>query len=358
MRVVFRVDASYEVGSGHLMRCLTLAKHFIKEKKADVYFIMRALDGNLINLVEQEGIHSLILPKADKVYHLEGYSKWLTVSQVLDAEQSIKKIEFIDSVDLLVVDSYAIDITWECMLRPYTKKIMVIDDLANRKHDCDILLDQNLYDDMYKRYNGLIPSDCECFLGPSFVLLRDEFYIAREKLSRKRSELRNILVFFGGIDASNETTKTLQAIDKLNKPDLIVNVVVGKNNPYKEEVANYCAMHDNWNYYCQINNMAELMVDADLAIGAGGTTTWERCFLNLPSIVITVADNQVEGAMVSSKEGIIKYLGLSRNVNVEAITQAIGTLSLNEIELMSKRCNYLMDDGGQIYEMLEICCTY
>ena len=346
MKVAFRVDASAEIGSGHLMRCLTLAKRFIKEKNADVYFIMRELDGNLIKIVEQEGFYTIILPKTDNDYCLKGYTKWLTVPQVLDAKQSINRLELIGPVDLLVVDSYAIDITWECLLRPYTKKIMVIDDLAN------------LYDDMEGRYNDLVSRNCKRFCGPKYALLREEFYNIKKTLQRTSLELCNILVFFGGVDATNETLKTLLAIEQIDNKKLIINVVVGENNPNKVQIREYCSKHPNWNYHCQISNIAELMAEADLALGAAGTTTWERCFLELPTVVIAVAENQVEGAKACCKAGIIKYIGESQNVSIESIVQSIDMLSSNEIEFMRKRCNYLMGDGGKFYELLEACCNF
>lgn len=323
MTAVFRVDASTQIGSGHVMRCLTLAQKLKKEKQADVYFVMRLLEGNLINLVKDKGFTVLTLPETPVNNDLRGYAKWLTVSQNQDADDMKAVIsEFLD-IDLLVVDSYAIDYIWENKLRPYVKQIMVIDDLANRKHNCDILLDQNFYLNKEERYKRLVPENCKLYLGPKFALLRDEFYKVKANLHKRDGNIKNILVFFGGSDLTNETEKAIKAIELLNNPDITVNVVVGVSNKNKEKLKKFCVQNPQFKFYYQVDNMAELMNEADLAIGAGGTTIWERYFMELPSIVISVADNQTKICEDCAAEGILNYLGKSSDVNVEDITKAL-----------------------------------
>jgi len=316
MKIVFRVDSSAQIGSGHLMRCLTLAKRLQKEKKADIYFIMRQLEGNLISLVEKQGFSIFQLPIGPSFKNLIGYERWLTVKSSFDAEQTISCIKQLDQVEWLMVDHYAVDQSWERKLRPFVKNIMVIDDLANRQHDCDILLDQNFYLDRETRYNGLVPQNCKLLLGPGYALLRDEFYEARKKMRQRDGILRNLLVSFGGSDLTNETIKTLRAIKKLKWKEILVNVVVGKNHPHQEEVKAFCERHPYMNYFSQISNMADLMNEADLAIGAGGTTTWERCFLGLPALVIAIAENQVKMCEDCAKIGYIEYLGENKDVSI------------------------------------------
>lgn len=184
--MVFRADASSLIGSGHVMRCLTLAHRLRKEQDAKVVFIMRKLSGNLIDVVRKQGFDVLVLPPADHDYELEDYGLWLTVPMKLDAQQTIEVLQHYlqengcDVVDRLIVDSYALDEQWELMLRPYCREIMVIDDLANRRHDCDILLDQNFYLNKDVRYAGLVPENCKMLLGPEHALLREEFYEAKK----------------------------------------------------------------------------------------------------------------------------------------------------------------------------------
>ena len=320
MKIVFRVDSSLQIGSGHLMRCLTLAERLKKENGADVYFIMRDLSGNLIDFVKQKNFSIFKLPQVELDETLVGYAKWLTVTQEQDAAETIARIKVIDKPDVLIIDSYAIDMTWENMLRPYVQKIMVIDDLANRKHDCDILLDQNEYCNKDKRYEYLVPQHCRLLLGPQYAILREEFYEARKKMRVRDGKINNILVFFGGSDISNETMKALQAISMLERNDIKVNVIVGKSNPNQKEIEKFCYKNNNMYYFCQVENIAEFMNEADLAIGAGGVTTWERCFLALPSIVISVADNQEKILKYIHKEfSIINYIGKYNSTTVENI---------------------------------------
>jgi UDP-2,4-diacetamido-2,4,6-trideoxy-beta-L-altropyranose hydrolase len=324
MIVAIRVDASSQIGSGHVMRCLSLAAKLQKEHDAQVCFIMRQLAGNLFSLVKDKGYSVLSLPAEQTEQKLAGYEKWLTVPLELDAKETIDKLEAIGPVDLLVVDSYAIDVTWENTVRPYVKKIMVIDDLANRRHNCDLLLDQNLYEDMHTRYNHLVPSHCQLYLGPKYALLRDEFYKARKTIRQRNGTIQNIVVFYGGVDATNETMKALRALEKIRNADSVtVNVIVGANNLCKDEIEKCCMRHSNWHYYCQVSNMAMFMNEADLMLGAGGSTTWERCFLRLPALVTAVAENQIESCKYLEKCGIIEYLGVFNELEEKQIVHAI-----------------------------------
>lgn len=327
MKIIFRVDSSTQIGSGHLMRCLTLAERKRKQYQADIIFVMRDLEGNLIDLVVQKGFKSIILPKSNVDYNLDGYEEWLTVPQNVDAEEVKNILQDIGQVDLLIVDSYAIDINWETIVRPFVKQIMVIDDLANRKHDCDILLDQNFYLDKESRYNGLVPNYCRLFLGPEYALLREEFYEVKKNLRKRDGAIKNILVFFGGSDITNETMKALKAIVMLERADITVNVIVGQSNQHKDMIASFCDNYDYMNYYCQVDNIAEFMNEADLSIGAGGTTTWERCFMELPSIVVSIADNQHAGCeFISENAGIIYYIGKNDFISTTDIKNAISNI--------------------------------
>ena len=349
MKAVFRVDSSTQIGSGHLMRCLTLAGQLHKEKQAEILFLSRDLPGNLAKLVQEKGYRLALLPRVEENTALEGYAKWLTVTQDEDARECMDVLCEEAPVDMLVVDSYAIDERWESRVRSFVQKIMVIDDLANRKHDCDILLDQNFYLDKDARYHGLVPEHCQLLLGPQHALLREEFYEAKKHLRKRDGEIRNILVFYGGSDLTNETMKALQAIVRLeNCSALTVNVIVGGSNPYKNEVEAICQQYDFFHYYCQVDNIAEFMNAADLALGAGGTTTWERCFLGLPTLVTAIAENQVEICKDCSRAGYIRYLGLSFEVTVQQIYKNLVMLSKGTILLdllvscrldVGKRCH-------------------
>lgn len=320
MKVAFRVDASSQIGSGHVMRCLTLANQ-LKEVGATCTFISRELKGNLIRFVKSQGFEVLSLNESK-------------VEQEMDAHETM---QVLDEPDLLVVDHYRIDVAWENMLKPHVKKLMVIDDLANRKHECDLLLDQNYYFNIDSRYKDLVPDSCRLLLGPCYVLLRDEFLKLTEQIRKRDGTIQNILVFYGGSDPTNETEKVLKAITKLPlNRKLKVNVIVGSSNPHKTEIERLCSQQSSFSYYEQVTNMAELMNEADLAIGAGGTTTWERCFVGLPSIVTVIADNQLEVTQAVSSTNAILNLGESSQVTIDGIQQQITDL---------------LDDPGKVMEI-------
>ena len=329
--VFIRADASSLIGSGHVMRCLTLAQRLHKEENAKVVFIMRKLSGNLIDLVRKHGFDVLVLPPADQDYELEDYGLWLTVPMEVDAQQTIKVLQHYlqehgcDVVDRLIVDSYALNEQWELMLRPYCREIMVIDDLANRRHDCDILLDQNFYLIKDVRYAGLVPEHCKMLLGPEHALLREEFYEAKKNLRKRDGNIKNILVFYGGSDLTNETEKAIKALVQLHDEgySFTADIVTGVSNFRREKIEKICSKYHFFHYYCQVSNMAEFMNKADLMLGAGGSTTWERLYMELPALVTAVAENQIQGCEDCSQAGLIDYLGESEKVTVDVIVNAL-----------------------------------
>jgi UDP-2,4-diacetamido-2,4,6-trideoxy-beta-L-altropyranose hydrolase len=208
-------------------------------------------------------------------------------------------------------------------------KLMVIDDLANRKHKCDILLDQNYLEDYGGRYEGLAPNHCLQLLGPKYVLLRKEFNDALEIPIKRDGSIRNILVFYGGTDPTNETLKTLKALSKLNFKIKTIEVIVGSSNKFKEQIRSFCNTHSNMYYHEQVKNMALFMSKADLAIGAGGTTTWERCFLGLPSLTVLIAENQIQITEAVANFGATINLGWFENLSEVDLIQAVNILKEN-----------------------------
>jgi len=265
------------------MRCVALADE-LKREGCTVTFLCRALEGNLIESVEHKVI---VLEKNDDFQSDDLYSNWLGATQGQDAKQTIKVMPKI--TDLLVVDSYALGQFWHQKLRPYTKKILVIDDLADRQFDCDILLNQNLGVEE-KVYEGRVPRDCKLLLGCNYALLRPEFSETRTEALEKRlhtTEIENILVSVGGSDIDNVTYDILQQLD--SKFNIVV--VLGKISPYNKMIKAY-AKNKNIEVIVDANNMSELMLNADIAIGAGGSTSWERCCLGLPTLLCVLADNQ------------------------------------------------------------------
>ncbi len=292
MKAVFRVDASAQLGVGHLVRCLTLARQ-LQAGGADITFACAPLPSGLVEAI---GMHGFDLVAPETLHS----SRW----------------------DWVVVDHYDIGREREAELRRATDRLMVIDDLADRRHDCDVLLDQNFHQDMAARYDSLVEPDCLTLLGPTYALLRDEFATAR-RLATRRRELRRVLISFGGSDPTNETQKAVEALCCRDLGDLEVDVVVGGANPRAAAIAAQGAAREATTVHPPTERMHELMLRADLAIGAAGSTSLERCCLGLPTVAITVADNQVDIAGSLAMAGYHRYLGSSAEVTVSDIADEL-----------------------------------
>ena len=336
MRVVFRTDSSLGIGSGHVMRCLTLAER-LRQQGAQVLFICRDLPGNVNTLIEQGGFELCCLPfNKDLSTPLDWnrHAQWLGSSWQQDAIETSKCLSgWGEPADWLIVDHYALDINWETELKSEFKKIMVIDDLADRRHDCDLLLDQNFFACFEMRYNDLVPDHCLKLLGPQYSLLRPDFSRVRENLRQRKGVINKILVFFGGSDPTDETTKALEAFQLLNRPDIHVDVIVGIGNQKRAAVKALCDGLPQVSYHCQINNMAEMLADTDLCLGAGGSTSWERFAMGTPSLLIAVADNQEEHLRDLDRAGLVLSLGRSDQVDRDKIVRQVKKL-LSDPELL------------------------
>ena len=303
MKIAFRVDSSEQIGSGHFMRCLTLA-NALKPSSAKIVFICLHLPEYLRKMLDEKGydfIH-LNIPPEKNASKDTIHSSWLGVSQKQDALGSTQALSK-DMWDWLVVDHYALDFRWESVLRKCVGKILVIDDLADRKHDCDVLLDQNLYVDMGTRYNDKVSASCKLLLGPKYALLRDEFCEMRKYARPRSGRIENVLFFFGGVDSNNDTGSALAALISSGGQHLNVDVVMGMQNPFSQEIQSICEKY-GFSFHKQTKRMAELMCKADLAIGAGGISTYERLYLRLPAILKPLSLNQIEPLKYMSEIGL------------------------------------------------------
>jgi len=335
MNVIFRTDASVQIGIGHVMRCLTLADS-LRASGAECRFICRTHRGHLIEQIRQRGfaVHSLpvssedVVPSDNEDAARSSHSAWLGSDWATDAAQT-KVGAGETAVDWLIVDHYALDARWEKALRPTCRGLMVIDDLADRQHDCDLLLDQNYYRNQGQRYQGLLPEQCVTLLGPDYVLLRPEFDEARQQLRVRDGIIKRILVFFGGSDPTNQTEMALTALEQLNRWDISVDVVVGLTNPNRHPIQILCDRLPYATYHCNVSNMAELILNADLGIGAGGSAMWERCYLGLPTITVVFADNQVRTTEDVAGLGAIQYLGWSDSLGIEDYARAVSDAIAN-----------------------------
>jgi len=304
--VAFRADASLQIGTGHVMRCLTLADT-LAARGAECVFICRAHPGNLLDLIRSKGHTAHALPiqpapveaslfaiqAADDAKH-PAHSHWLGATQSEDAAACATILAELQP-DWLIVDHYALDARWEESLKPYCRKLMVIDDLADRPHACDLLLDQT-FGRQPEDYRAWVPADCQLLCGSQYALLRPEFAALRPYSLQRRTEpqLRHLLITMGGVDKGNATGQVLAALRDSPLPvDCRITVVMGTTAPWLAEVERL-AQNMPWPTQVRVgvSDMAQLMADSDLAIGAAGATTWERCCLGLPTIMLVLADNQ------------------------------------------------------------------
>lgn len=307
MQVVFRTDASLHIGTGHVMRCLTLADA-LHERGAKSTFICRPHAGHLLELIQQRGHTAKALAPADDAYTAPAdpcHAQWLGTDWASDAEQT-KQVLGNQAVDWLVVDHYALDRRWEQAMRPLTRRIMAIDDLADRPHDCDLLLDQNL-GRQAQDYEGLDYGQPQMLIGPAYALLRPEFADWREYSLQRRvqPQLKNLLITMGGVDQVNATGQVLDALTNCELPaDLRITVVMGASSPWLAQVrAQAVAMPSPTQVLAGVSNMAQLMAESDLCIGAAGGSAWERCCLGVPTLVLVLAANQRAGAMALQAHG-------------------------------------------------------
>ena len=328
--VLIRCDASLSIGSGHVMRCRTLARE-LQRRGAVVTFLCRRQAGDLIVLLEQE-FAVLDLPELAPLANegLAGrdlYQAWLGCSQAQDAADCVRVINTagISSPDWFVVDHYGLDVRWETQLmdalagEEITPKLLVIDDLADRPHRADLLLDQNYFGSVTdQRYKRLVPSHCRQLLGPHYALLGPE-YAQLHPVVPNRTELRRVLVFFGGVDPDNLTCRTLEALLDPALAHLTVDVVLGRQSPHRQAVAALVALRPSTTLHEPMPSLAGLIARADLAIGAGGATTWERACLKLPSLVVAIAENQVPFSEALHQAGHLQLLGEAATVSAEQI---------------------------------------
>lgn len=324
MRIFVRTDASQRIGTGHVMRCLTLAAS-LRDRGAEVRFLCRTLVGNLIAAIRSAGFAvdelggSLACAPGPQD---PAHAAWLEAPWETDARESAAAIAARGGADWLVVDHYALDARWQ-RAAAAGSRVFVIDDIADREHACACLLDQNLYDAPEARYAARIPGDSALLLGPGYALLRPAFAAARGRLGPRDGRVRRVLVFFGGADPTGAALLAVEALSHPRFAALEADVVAGALNPRSDALRAACGRRPGTVFHAQAGDMAALMARADLALGAGGTSTWERCCLGLPSLTAWVADNQRELTETLARHGALIDLGPGLSLDVARIESAL-----------------------------------
>lgn len=312
---------------GHVMRSLTLARA-LQTRDAEVHFVCREHRGNLVNAIRDSGVPVLVLPPPVETpaKNSGGYGKWLGVSEEQDSRDTLQ-IMGSPQPTWVVVDSYALSAEWETALRRHGAKIMVIDDLADRTHECDVLLDQNFSENSANRYNGLLPSDCTALLGPRYALLRPEYAKLRRERLYNHETVSRVFVFFGGTDAENMTALAIEALSNPQLRSIDLDVVVGPNNPHRQIIEDLAARRGRTTVHGPRAQLADLMNSADMAVGAGGTNTWERMCLGIPAVVIATAENQRPASEALGAAGLVQYAGFASSITLQSLSATLERLS-------------------------------
>jgi UDP-2,4-diacetamido-2,4,6-trideoxy-beta-L-altropyranose hydrolase len=332
MRIAFRTDASVAQGTGHVMRCATLARALAESGDA-VVFLCREGPGALDRWLEEAGFPVIRLAANP------------SASQQADADACRAALAE-DTYDWLIVDHYELDAAWEEAMGDRASRILAIDDLG-RRHECELLLDQNYPNPIQQRYPKQTPASCKILLGPRFAMIRPEFARLRpDSIARRRGHLSRILVFMGGSDPVDETTKALAGLARADVGPLAIDVVIGGTNPHRRRIASLCASMPKVTLHVQTPRMAELMMAADLALAAGGSATWERCTLGLPSTVTILASNQETIAKAVAAAGAQHLLGWHDKLTADDYGEALAVLDAEAIAGMSKKAAAICDGRG------------
>jgi UDP-2,4-diacetamido-2,4,6-trideoxy-beta-L-altropyranose hydrolase len=355
--ILIRCDASLSIGSGHVVRCRTLARE-LRRRGASAIFLCRRQPGDLIALLEQEfpvlALPDLPLaatqtPEGQPLQSRELYAAWLGCTQECDAMHCLQALfqAGIRSASWLVVDHYGLDSVWETQLLAElpgapAPRLLVIDDLADRPHKSDLLLDQNFFGAATEsRYAGLVPEHCPQLLGPHYALLGPE-YAQLHPLMLPRTELRRVLVFFGGVDPSNLTARALEALVAPELSHVAVDVVLGLQSPHRQSVSELVNRRPHTTLHAPMPSLAGLISRADLAIGAGGSTTWERACLGLPSLVVSFGKDQQAIAKALAQSGHLQFLGTAADVGAIQIRYALKAIHKQPLRLA---CGHGLTDG-------------
>ncbi|WP_025111954.1 UDP-2,4-diacetamido-2,4,6-trideoxy-beta-L-altropyranose hydrolase [Pseudomonas sp. H1h] len=342
MRVLIRADASPTIGSGHIARCLTLAR-VLRKQGSQVAFACRRLPGHRLDALHAEGFETFALPERypaeDPQQAIESMLPW---QADIDALASL--LEGHAGFDWIIADHYGLDHHWQTAARRWAPRIAAVDDLATRQYSVDLLLNQNL-SGLSENYAPLLPEGCRTLLGPRYAMLREEFVCPAIEIKPKA---RRVLVNFGGFDAAMQTHHAMLALQGFT--DLEVDFVAGADNPAWAQMQALAETRPLWRLHSFVSDFQQRMSAADLFIGAGGGTSWERAALGLPTLCIAVSNNQQANGEAMAAAGAHVFLGAREQVSVEQLRDAIGFVVDNVYlrQSLAERSRQLVDGRGAL----------
>jgi UDP-2,4-diacetamido-2,4,6-trideoxy-beta-L-altropyranose hydrolase len=340
MRVLIRSDASPTIGSGHIARCLCLAR-VLRRQGSHVAFACRLLPGHRLEALRAEGFETFALPERysdeDPQQAIESMLPWQADIAALGP-----LLEHQPAFDWIIVDHYGLDHHWQTAARRWAPRIAAVDDLATRTYSADLLLNQNL-SGTPEAYASLLAPGCRTLFGPRFAMLRDEFRCPAIEI---KPQARRVLVNFGGFDAAMQTHHAMLALADF--PQLEVDFVAGADNPAWTQMQALAASRPHWRLHSFVSDFYRLMTEADLFVGAGGGTSWERAAMGLPTICIAVSNNQQANGEVMAAAGAHVFMGAREHVSVEQLRLAIGFVAGNQglRQSLAQQSRQLVDGRG------------
>lgn len=318
MTFAIRVDSSTRIGTGHLVRCLTLARNLISRGE-EAIFLCQRLEGDVTDLLKSAGFEVLYL-EFDQVGKVAFENR--------DAIESLRLIRN-RSVNRVILDHYDLSLDWEELIGRQVDDLTVIDDFTHRQHHCDLLLNQNLVPPNDESYSISANGAAHALIGPKYALLQHQYALLRLIRSIEDSNVKRISVFMGGSDPDNVTELALRSLVSMEMTNIAIDVVIGSANPHRTQLLSRFGDNQSITFHSNLSSLAPLFNESDLAVGAGGTTNWERMCLGVPSIVMDIAENQREICVELARAGLIEHIGSSHTILPINIQNAIEKLFSN-----------------------------
>lgn len=342
MNLVFRVDSSDIIGIGHLIRCINLAYIY---KEFNIYFICKKHKHNLNQKVIENNFELIEIDLPNKPNINMNINSWLGEEYTIDAIKTMEKIKELNiQIDWLIIDHYAINEDWEKLLKPFIKKILVIDDYTTRKHMCDKLLNQNIDEkegkDLYKKS---VNSNCEILCGKEYLLLNHKYFEMNIKKKNIDDKIERVNIFMGGADTFNITEKIISVCLEYNNTllnKIKFDVIIGKSNSHYDRIKTIIENLPYFEIHYDLPFIGHLLLEADIAIGAPGSSSYERCLTLTPTLCICIADNQKSVISPLVKSNVIIYLGTIEENYLEKLKQTIHYLNTNiqQVKDMQQNC--------------------
>ena len=348
MNIIIRVDSSNIIGTGHIMRCISLGLR-LQMSGNNVKFISKNLKYNIIDKISKH-FDVFIIPKGYYDMTLDPET-WFGESVESDCLKCINVIKPLN-IDVLIIDQYAIDYRWEFMMSKYVKKIFVFDDTHTNKHFCDILLSYACVD--LTIYENLVPNHCKIFQGIKYLPIHSK-YLEYGKMEKKfNNPIKKIVVTLGGSDPLNDTKTVLQILDKICKKkltELEIDVIIGGSNKYYDDICYYCKDKPSFNIHQNVNNMEIIYNDADFCIGAVGTSAIERALLGIPTFLILLANNQKDLFDTFIKNELAYSY-------IYKIDETIESIKKNAFDMLSIVFNDLYTNNHKLRKISDRCKSF